>query len=175
MVSMADDEVSPETFPPILVTQTELSARIGLTTRWIRDLTQEGVFQQVSGKKYDLCASMLAYGEYKLAQATEKKPASATDKLAARKEEILQRRLDRESRTIITMSESMTAIDMITGAFNEAISGLPARITRNIDERKRIETICDGVRTSLDKAFGEHRISLQKGLPPGTASDEEDA
>lgn len=175
---MADEEqAGPDNaeYSPILVSQRELSARLGLTTRWIYDLTQDGVFVQVSGKKYDLDASHRAYAEHRLKLVTEKKAPSASESLAKRKEELLQRRLDRESRTIIPMADALAVVDYVTGAFNEAISGLPARITRNIDERKRIETICDGVRTSLDKAFGEQRTSLQTGLPVGETSEEDDA
>lgn len=171
---MADDEVASVTYPPILVTQTELSGRMGLTTRWIFDLTKDGVFQQLEGKKYDLCAAMLAYGEYKVGKAVEKKAPSATDNLTKRKEDLIARRLAREDRTIIEMSEAMDTVDFITGAFNEAFSGLPARLTRDIQERKRIEAICDGVRTKLSEQFDEQRDALRSGKPAGEANPEDD-
>jgi hypothetical protein len=172
---MSEETEDVSKYQPIYVTQQELSARLGLTVRWIYDLTKDGVFQQVEGKKYDLDASHKAYAEHRLKLAIDKKPPSASETLASTKDKILQRRLARENRTIIEMSEAIEVVDYITGAFNEAISGLPARITRNIDERKRIETICDGVRTSLEKAFGEQREALRTGQQSGEASEEDDA
>lgn len=148
---------------------------MGLTTRWIYDLTQDGVFKQVQGKKYDLCATILAYGEYKLAQANEKRAPSATENLAKRKEDLIARRMAREDRNLIEMSDALETVDLVTGAFIEAMSGLPARLTRNIDERKRFEAICDGVRSRLDEAFGEQREALRTGKPVGTSDPEDDA
>lgn len=171
---MADDEDLSASYPPIWVSQTELSHRLGLTTRWIYDLTKDGIFIQVE-RKYDLDASHRAYTEYKLEKATEKRAPSATDNLTKAKEAILARRLAREDRTVIEMDDALESIDIVTGAFIEAISGLPARITRNIDERKRIEAICDGVRSKLDETFGEQREALRTGKPVGSANDEDDA
>lgn len=171
---MADDEDLSATYPPIMVTQTELGHRLQLTTRWIRDLTTEGIFKQVE-RRYDLDESHRAYAAYKVDKANEKRAPSASENLVKAKEAILARRLAREDRSIISMEEALEAHDLTTGAFNEAISGLPARITRDISERKRIEAICDGVRTSLNKAFGENRETLRTGQSAGEADTEDDA
>lgn len=172
---MADDAKDlSAAYPPIWVTQTELGHRLQLTTRWIYDLTQDGVFVQVE-RKYDLDASHRAYADYKIAKANEKKAPSATDNLTKAKEAILARRLAREDRSLIEMTDALETIDLVTGAFNEAISGLPARITRVIEERKRIEAICDGVRTKLNEAFGEQREALRTGKPTGETDAEDDA
>jgi len=162
-------------YPPILVSQRELSARMGLTTRWIYDLTGEGVFEQVAGKKYDLDKSQAAYRIYKIEKEGVKRAPSASDGLTQRREELLKQRLDRESRELIPMAEALATLDIITGHFLEVISGLPARVTRNIGERKRIETITDAVRSKLASVFGAEREALRTGVPVGEAFDEDDA
>ena len=170
-MSMSETE-----FPPILVTQTELAARLELTTRWVYDLTADGIFQKVGEtRKYDLDASHKAYAAYKLGKETEKRAPSATDSLTQRKEDMLKQRLAREARGLITMEEAMEAFDLVTGAFIEVLSGLPARITRNIGERKRIEAIIDGIRERLSGRFGAEREALRTGVPVGEANPEDDA
>lgn len=171
---MSEDEDLSAGYPPIMVTQVELAARLQLTTRWIYDLTKDGIFVQTD-RKYDLDACHRAYGEYKTAKANEKRAPSATENLAKRKEDLIARRIAREDRSLIQMDEALETVDIVTGAFNVAISGIPARITRNIDERKRIEAICDGVRNSLNKAFGEQREALRSGKPVGETESEDDA
>lgn len=178
---MADEDLPEETsgkdYPPILVSQQELSARLGLTTRWIYDLTKDGVFTKLDGKygQYDLDASHKAYTVYKLAKEAEKRAPSVTDGLTLRKEQLLKQRLDREARVLINIDEALAVVDIVTGHFLEVISGLPARVTRNIAERKRIEAITDAVRTKLAGIFGAEREALRSGVPVGEAVDEDDA
>lgn len=168
-------EDTGETYPPIYVSQRELAARMGLTTRWIYDLTGEGVFKQVKGKKYDLDQSHAAYRIYKLEKEGEKKAPSAGETLNKRRDEMLKRRMDREARELITMQEALDTVDKVTGAFVETLSGLPARITRVVAERKRIEEIVDGVRERLSKRFDAERETLRSGVEVGEASEEDDA
>ncbi|MDS1135166.1 hypothetical protein [Nitratireductor indicus] len=55
----------------------------------------------------------------------------------------------------------MEIYDELTGAYLASLSGMPARITRNLDERKRLETIFDGERSRLAGGFSEKRDRLQ--------------
>lgn len=175
MTDETSEVVEDSKYPPIMVSQRELSARMKLTTRWIYDLTGLGIFVQHPGKLYDLDHSYEAYRLYKLEKESEKRAPSVGDGLQKAKQDLIDRRLAREARELIPLSDALATFDIVTGHFLEAISGLPARVTRNIGERKRIEAICDAVRNKLSDLFGTERKALQSGIPAGEAVDEDDA
>lgn len=156
---MAKVEVS---IPAITVNQLELAEYLGLSNRRVYTLTQEGVLSR-DGTRYNLVESIAAYVAYKVkVEATPRKDAP-TGGLNQVREEQIRRRMKIEARELIPLSEAVLAMDTVTGDFLTTISSLPVQITRDLDERKRIEKVCDFARGQLEKKFAERSAALQAG------------
>lgn len=152
-----------------------LAAVLGVTDRWVRDLEKQGVFKREARSQYDLAKCVPAYIEWRLkAEASKQAPPSSDRVRDARAMEI-ERRMAREDRDIIALDEAMGAFDEATGHYLQSMSGLPAQITRDVSERRRIEAICDAERRRLATRFTEGRTALRTGVTSFDAVDEDDA
>lgn len=158
----------------MLVTQLELAEYLGLTSRWLRQLTDEGIFQR-EGLKYNLVQSIAAYVQYKAERESTPKQSSATESLNRRREELLKRQMDREARNLIPLEEAMVAVDGIIGEFLTTISSLPVRLSRDLAERTRIEKILDDERKHLELQFSKRADTVRTGQPDGEPEPEDDA
>ena len=151
-----------------------LASVLGLTDRWVRNLEKQGVFSRVGRGQYDLTSCVPAYIEWRVKAEAAKAAQPSGDRVRDARAAEIERRMAREDRDIIALDEAMAAFEDATGAFVQTLSGLPARITRNQGERRRIEVICDGERQRLTTRFEEVSTSLRTGraiADPGTEDD----
>lgn len=76
-------------------------------------------------------------------------------------------RIKREERELIAQDEALLAMSMLCGIISQQLSGLPARITRDMELRRQIETEThaaqEAIATALDKLSGFVRAG---GDPP---------
>ena len=81
----------------------------------------------------------------------------------------------KEDREIVMLDEALAVQDELSGAFLDVLGGLPARITRDQKERRRIEAVCDEERDRLAKSFAEKAHALRTGDFDSEAFEEADA
>lgn len=157
---------------PATVSQVDLAKFLNVTERWVRQMVEDGILIKDDKGKLPFRENVLRYYAKKIDEVTAKAEPSKGDKLRERREEQLQMRMDTEQRKLVPLDEALTAFSDISGAFLETLSGLPARITRNPDERRRIEVICDAERKRLSTRFGKHRETLRTGEDdPGAVAE----
>jgi phage terminase Nu1 subunit (DNA packaging protein) len=75
--------------------------------------------------------------------------SEASDRLANIKAEALEVRIKRESAELIPMIEVREVITAICGGIVSRLAGLPARFTRDLNERTRLEIMLNAIRTEL--------------------------
>lgn len=157
-----------------IVNAETLGRLLMITDRHVQRLAKEGVFEAKGRGKYPMVPCIHAYIRHlKEENKTQTKVAGDNRLRDARAREV-EMRIAKSDRIIIELSEAQDIVDKMTGAFLQSIVGLPAMITRNINERKRIEKICDKVRTKLATRFSEISESVQSGIDVADASVEED-
>ncbi|MBN9314234.1 MAG: hypothetical protein J0I99_00690 [Devosia sp.] len=157
------------------VNQKDLAKALSLSDRRVQILLKEGVLVARSRSSYPLVENYARYVAFKEKAAAEKAAPAAADGLRTKREEQLAIRIGREDRQLITLTEAMEFVDNICGRFLQTISGLPARHTRDLAERKRLEATCDDVRQELSDDFGKEQRALRTGVPVAEAADEDDA
>lgn len=158
-----------------MITMDQAAKLLMVSPEWIRRLCKAGYIPRVAKGKYPLVGVVQGY--IKSLKDDEKKAskgASENRVRDARAAEI-ERRLAREDRKIIALDESLAAYDYATGLYLQSISGLPARMTRNASERRRLEAICDTERQRLATRFAERASSLRTGVDASDAYEEDDA
>src|SRR4051812_27114194 len=118
----------------------DLARVLGLTERRIQQLEKLGVFRRVAHGEWDLPASVQSYVRHRLqSEIRQSRSAEANKRLRlARAREVEVRTAERERRLIDT-NEALNAIDEVLGTFLAELAGLPARVTRDLYLRTKLE------------------------------------
>jgi phage terminase Nu1 subunit (DNA packaging protein) len=153
---------------------TEVLARLLMVTpHWVRRLTNEGWIPRPARNRYRIAEGVQGYIRFlRDEQRRASKSASASRVQDARACEI-ELRTAREENRLIETEEAIAVCDEIVGAWRSALSGLPARITRNLELRRRIETEVDDICRSVADRLAERARAL-RACGEALAPDPED-
>ncbi|MEL4069581.1 hypothetical protein WKW50_05475 [Ochrobactrum sp. GPK 3] len=158
-----------------MITASAAAALLGVTTQWLRMLAANGYVPKAVRGKYPIVAVVQGYVKSLKDDDKRSNKSSSENRVRDARAAEIERRIAREDRKLIVLDEALTAFDEATGHFLQSLSGLPAAITRNLNERRRIETICDAERSRLSVSFSQIASSLETGIDPLEADDEDDA
>ncbi|MGH0004867.1 hypothetical protein ACQU0X_32800 [Pseudovibrio ascidiaceicola] len=160
---------------PDMVGSAEMAKCLGITPRRLNQMVADGVLRKEGRGKFPLAFNVKAFIDFKVQSEVSKLAPSSADKLTQRKEQQIARRMAREDRDIVLISEAEEALEEVVGEFLTTFSTLPAQITRDLEERRRIEKICDGQRSRLSGRFDKIAASLQQGRATAETQAEDDA
>lgn len=157
------------------ITTTQAARLLMLSDERVRQLTKSGYVPTLAQGRYNLVAVVQGYIKYLKDDERRSSRSVADNRVRDARAAEIERRMAREDRDIIMLDEAMAAYDFATGLYLTSISGLPARMTRNASERRRLEAICDGERQRLADRFAERASALRSGEAAVDADDEDDA
>lgn len=138
----------------------QMAAVLGITERRVRQLAAEGVVKRADRRgRYRLVPSVANY--ISTLSANERDAGLAP----IRQERLLklQRENALRNRELITLDEALGAVDEVCGSFVASLNSLPARITNDVRERRRLEAIIDAERQRLTDKFAEIQAQLAAG------------
>lgn len=167
--------MADEPTPAGTVTTAQAARLLMVSQDWIRQLVRKGYIPKAARDRFNLVALIQGYVRYRDDQAQQASRSAADSRVRDARAAEIERRMAREDRDIIMLEEAMEAYDFATGLYLESVSGLPARMTRNASERRRLQAICDGERQRLADRFAEGASALRTGSPAADADDEDDA
>lgn len=144
------------------VSSRELAAILRVTPRRIEQLVAEGLVVRIDRGRYDLVESVGRYCD-SLRQTAETATSTTANELAAERLKTIRLRNAERERQLITLEESKTVVERMIGMFVSSLGGLPARISQDQRERRRIETITDQLRQELSDQFRAIRNELATG------------
>ncbi|ORE90534.1 hypothetical protein ATO13_22551 [Stappia sp. 22II-S9-Z10] len=173
MVEMVSGEVASSGSRQAVDVNT-LAQLIGVTPRQIQIVAKEGYYAAERRGQWPLVASVRGYVRYLHDQIAGAQKSTHENRLRDAKAKEIEVRTARVDRTVIDLAEAQEIFDEITGAYLASLEGLPARLTRNVRERTRIQQIFDTERQRLADNFGEARGLLASGLPDDEAEAEDD-
>lgn len=159
-----------------VVNQTEMAAILGITTRWLRVLVNDGAVPSPGRGKFLVGQVVQAYLTFKT-EGVEKATGTSTTLDRVREERAEEIRLNRmrKDRQLISVEEAMGTIDEIVGLFVSSLTGLPAQITGVPRERQRLNDIFDTERQRLADRFAEKAQTLRTGREASDTEAEDDA
>lgn len=152
-----------------------LAQLIGVTPRQIQIVAKEGYYEAERRGQWPLVASVRGYVRYLHDQVAGARKNTHENRLRDARAKEVEVRTARLDRTVIDLSEAHDVYDEIAGAYLASLEGLPARLTRNVRERERIQRVVDAERQRLSVHFAEARGYLATGLPADEAEAEDDA
>lgn len=156
-------ETKPEKEAVSTLTVAQAAKLFDRSTQWVHQLTKGGFIVKEKHGRYTLVAlarGVVAYYDDLLSKNTKTAAASrATD---ARTREI-ELRIKERSRELIPLEDARAVIGEMAAAIRAEFQGLPARYTRDMQERRRLEQEIDGAFERLSRRESEAGRALATG------------
>jgi hypothetical protein len=144
------------------VNQTEMAAILGVSTRFIRELTADGTIERV-GSGYPIGRTVRAYADFLKVGSEKRSGSSSMDELRAEKALDIRLNRMRKDRELVSMDEAIAFAGELTGLFVSYLSAVPAEITGVPRERQRINEIIDRGRQRLVDRLAKKRQDFLGG------------
>lgn len=168
MASASSDEL------PEFVSGRALGAMLGITDRWVRELEKQGVLTKAGRGKYVLGTSVQSFIAWRLRTEVEKRDGGGRDSLRERREAEIAQRMAMRDRELIDIDEHDAVLDEVLGLVVAAMVGMPARVTRDRDLRKKIETEIDGAFNKASSRLKQRGAELRARGQADISSSEDD-
>lgn len=150
------------------------AALIMVTPRRLQQLTTEGWIKREGRGQYtikDVVQGYIAFKDDLLRKAEKNATENRIRDARAREIEL---RTAREEGALIPTDEAVAYTQAIVGELISHMNGLPAQITRNLDERRKIEAMLDRIRKKVAEVIAEHGPVYAGGPPADLANGEDD-
>ena len=143
------------------VDQAALGEILGITPRWIRQLTTDGAIKRNTGGKYPLTQAVQGYLTW-LKASQERVPASdAKEAVLFERARSLRLQNDEREHRLVDTEECIAVLDEIVGTYRTELDGLPARLTRDLDDRKHIAEVVDAISNRVCDKFEQRAAELR--------------
>lgn len=160
------------------VSTPDLAEILGVSERRIQQLAGAGVLRRQAHGEWVLPEAVQAFVEYQVQNETKrltKGAATGADRLKeikARREEL---KLAREERELVPLVDAIFAMDQVAGVIALEVNNVPARFTRDLDERERLQAEIDDVLKTVAERIQKCGAALRADLDADQAEDEDDA
>lgn len=158
-------------------TAAEFATFAGRSRQWVHNLIRDGWISADDAMKgrYPLAAlvcGVMAYYEDQGKRETTKDVVARVTEARAREIEL---RISMKERELIPRDDATLAIDLVVGVVNQQLSGLPARITRDLEQRRRVEGLIDEAKAEIARSVAGSAGLIEEGLDPSETFTEDDA
>jgi len=118
----------------------EVAAKLLMVTpEWVRRLTKDGWIAKTERGRYrvvDVVQGYIRFPKDEARRATKTASHTRLQEIRARKEELAVAQTERE---LVPLVEAMTLVDEVAGAVVAGVNAIPARFTRNIEQRAALQ------------------------------------
>jgi hypothetical protein len=157
------------------VTLEEAGAAMGITAPWVLHLISEGYIERHSLGGVSLIQAQAGYIRWlKDEDRRSSKSAAESGLKAARQREVEVRTAERERR-LIDVTEHSDIVDELCGLFIAGLASLPARVTRDVSLRRKVESECDAIRNDIAARAAERARDVGAGRTAADRDAEDDA
>ena len=153
------------------LTVNQVAALCGRSTQWVHHLAKAGFVQKQGKNEYALVAvirGVIAY--YEDLQSKNSKTAAASRATEARTREI-ELRIQERMRDLIPLEDARAVVSEMAALVRAEFQGLPARFTRDMQDRRKLEQEIDGAFDRLSRRAEEAARSLETGGAAGARVD----
>ena len=160
------------------VSTADLAEVLGVGERRIQQLASIGVFRRLAHGEWLLPECIQAFIKHKVESEIGrqgKQVATGADRLKeikARREEL---KLAQEERELVPLSDAIFAMDELAGLLALEINNVPARFTRDLGERERLQAEIDDALLKLATRIAQCAAALRADREADPPEDEDDA
>ena len=144
-----------------------------VTPEWVRRLAKDGWIPKTDRGRYGVVDVAHGYIRFLKDEARRSSKSASYSRLQdarTRKEELAVAQAERE---LVPLAEAMTLVDEVAGSVVARVNAIPARFTRNIEQRALLQREVDDALTEVADRIEKLRGSYRSGHE-NPAADEED-
>lgn len=149
--------------PQNTLTADQAAALVGRSRRWIFDLANKGFIEKAKGGSFSLLAIVRGVVAYYEAQLQESSKAATANRATEARTREIELRIQERSRELIPLEDAKAVVGEMATAVKSEFQGLPARYTRDMQERRRLEQEIDAAFERLSKRAAEAERALATG------------
>lgn len=150
----------------------ETAAKLILVTpRHLARLVADGWIERAAPGRYHLIKVVHGYIKYLKDEGRRTSKSASESRLKDMRAQEVEMRVAQKRGELVSLDAATEAFDRMTGEYLQSLSSLPARVTRNVRERQRIEALIDSERQRISDRFA----AIGKHLASGGSSDDPNA
>lgn len=162
-LELAQEIGDPSFDPNALITLEQAGAMLGVTAERIRVLIKDGFIAKPARGRVTVSGAAKGYARYWQDKATDQTRSSASSRVSDARAAEIEQRIAMRNRDLAPIDELEEAFDFVVGVCVEGWSALPAMITRDMEERTRIEGIVKMVQGRVAKHLGQAADAVRIG------------
>lgn len=142
----------------------------------VRQLVKQGYIERPARGRVPLVGAVQGYIRFLRDEDRRSTKSAADNRVREARAREIELRTAREAGELIPAEEAVAYTQAVVGALISRMNGLPAQITRNLDERRKIESMLDAIREEVAAVCEEHGAAYE-ALPDthsGTEADDAD-
>jgi hypothetical protein len=156
----------PKPSQPQTLTADQAGQLLGRSRQWVFNLVKDGHIEKQAKGKYTLVAVIrgaMAYYEDQLKKTSKTAISSRATDARAREIEL---RIEEKTRGLVPRDDANLALDLVVGEVNKQLSGLSARITRDVSLRRKIEAEVYETKRKIAEALASGKEFNRTGRDP---------
>lgn len=157
---------------PNVITLDMASRLLEIGPERIRQLMREGYIPRDKPGRVSLVGAVQGYHRFLKDLLSKQTKTSADSEVRKERAREIKLRNDIRERALIPTDEAVAAYDELIAAVREAMNSIPARVTRDIQLRRKIEAEVHAAQESIIKALGVAEDAARTGkTADGSAAD----
>lgn len=132
------------------------AALIRVTPRRLQQLASDGWIKREGRGRYTIEGVVHGYLDFRDDEARQVQKNSAENRIRDARARAIELRTAREEGELVPTEEAVAYTQAVVGALISRMDGLPTQITRDLDERRRIEAMLERIRSDVAKVVAEH-------------------
>ena len=148
-----------------ILTVKQVAALCERSERWVQKLAQAGYIEQAAKGQYVLLSvvrGVMAYYEDQLAKSNK---AAVANRASETRTKMLEQQMEIKQRNLVPRSDFYAAQDFVVSQHRAEIISLSARVTRDIDMRRKIESAVDDIFNRTAERIERAAHALEAGGP----------
>jgi len=147
----------------------------GITAERVRQLMKEGWIPKERPGRVLMVAAVQGYIRYLKDVAKRTTKTAAESRVRDARAEEIEMRVAERRRELIPIDDATLALDLLVGRVKEEMGGIAARVTRDIDLRRKIEAEVNGAQARIAEALGASAELARTGKDVSGAIADNDA
>lgn len=146
---------------------------VGVSARRINQLVKEKWVPKSARNTISLKGGVQGYIAFLEDRHENARPTATDDELRAERARKLRLENDCTEGKLVEMDEALNAIDVGFGAVRVGMAAVPARVTRDLALRQKIEDEINRALTAVAEELEKRAVLLQRGENPEAAEEDD--
>lgn len=173
---VAEKAAEPEQATGGATISVEKAAKLLMVTpRRVQQLARDGWIPRAAGGGYPTVGVVQGYIRFLQDEQRRASRSAAENRVRDARAQEIELRVALRKRTLIDTEEAIGTLDEIVGMVRAETTGLPARITRDLPLRRKIEQELDAIFHRVSDRLAEKADALRKSGDAVAAGGENDA